>query len=116
VSFVKLLLGIAFMSAILFFAVLNLEETIDVRLLPDAAHFYRDVSLVVVMLFAYLLGIVTYFVITLARDIRARAQVLKLQKENRALLDEVLNLRGSALDDLPTVEIAGGEAPEGRAK
>jgi uncharacterized integral membrane protein len=116
VSFLKLLLGIAFMSAILFFAVLNLEETVDVRLLPDAAHLYRDVPLVVAMLFAYLLGIVTYFLITLARDIRTRAQVLKLQKENRALLDEVLNLRGSALDDLPTVEAAGGEMIEGRAK
>ena len=115
-SFIKLLLGIAFMSAILFFAVLNLEETVDLRLLPDAAHHYRDVPLVVAVLFAYLLGIVTYFVITLARDIRTRALVLKLQKENRALLDEVLELRGSALDDLPTVENPSGGANEGRLK
>jgi uncharacterized integral membrane protein len=116
VSFVKLLLGVALMSVILFFAVLNLEETVDVRLLPDAAHLYRDVPLVVAALFAYLLGIVTYFAITLARDVRARAQMLKLQRENRALLDEVLRLRGSALDDLPTVEAARGEAAEGRVK
>lgn len=115
-SFVKLLIGIAFMSAILFFAVLNLEETVDVRLLPDAAHLYRDVPLVVAMLFAYLLGIVTYFVITLARDIRARAQVLKLQNENRELLDEVLKLRGSALDDLPSVEATRNEPQEGRTR
>jgi uncharacterized integral membrane protein len=116
VSFLKLLLGIAFMSAVLFFAVLNLEETVDVRLLPDAAHLYRDVPLVVVVLFAYLLGIVTYFAITLARDIRSRAELLKLQRDNRALLDEVLRLRGSALDDLPTVEAARGESAEGRVK
>lgn len=115
-SFVKLLLGIAFMIAILLFAVLNLEETVDLKLLPDAGHFYRDVPLVVAMLFAYLLGIVTYFVITLARDIRARAQILKLQRENRAILDEVLKLRGTALDDLPDVELATGVPIEGRSK
>ncbi|MDM7914833.1 MAG: lipopolysaccharide assembly LapA domain-containing protein [Candidatus Eisenbacteria bacterium] len=113
-SLVKLLLGIAFMSAILFFAVLNLDETVDIKLWTDAAHAYPDVPLVVAMFCAYLLGIVTYFVITLARDIRARTQIARLRRENRALLDELHHLRGSALDDLPTIEAQGGEILEGR--
>ena len=108
-SFVKLLLGIAFMSAILFFAVLNLEETVNVKLWTDPAHAYRDVPLVVAMLCAYLVGIMTYFVIALARDVRMRAQISRLRRENRGLIDELHHLRGSALDDLPNIE-----APEAR--
>ncbi len=106
-SFVKLLLGIAFMSAILFFAVLNLEETVDVRLWTDASHTYHAVPLVVAMLCAYLVGIMTYFVIALARDVRMRSQISRLKRENRGLLDELHHLRGSALDDLPVVEAEG---------
>jgi uncharacterized integral membrane protein len=106
VSFVKLLLGIAFMSAILFFAVLNLEETVDIRLWTDSSHMYREVPLVVAMLCAYLIGIVTYFAIALARDVRMRGQISRLRRENRGLIDELHHLRGSALDDLPTVEVA----------
>lgn len=115
-SFLKLLLGIAFMSAILFFAVLNLDETVDIKLWPDAAHHYRDIPLVVALLCSYLLGIVTYFLIALARDIRMRAQIGRLRKENRMLMDEVHHLRGSALDDLPVEEAQGGGSPEGRKR
>ena len=103
-SIVKLLLGIAFMSAILFFAFLNLEESVVVTLWPGAAHTYHDVPLVVAVFCAYLLGIVTYFIISLTRDIRFRARIARLRKENRALHDELHHLRGSALDDLPVLE------------
>jgi uncharacterized integral membrane protein len=116
VSFVKLLLGIAFMSAILFFAVLNLEETVSVRLWADSSHTYHDVPLVVAMLCAYLVGIMTYFVISLARDIRMRGQISRLRRENRGLIDELHHLRGSALDDLPVVESADAARSEGRGR
>ena len=112
-SFVKLLIGILFMTAILFFAVMNLEETVDLKLWPDAAHLYRDVPVVVALLFAYLLGIITYFVIALARDIRLRARLGALRKENRSLLEEVHHLRGSSLDDLPTAEAPPGRNQKG---
>ena len=115
-SFVKLLLGIAFMSAILFFAVLNLEEMVEIRLWADAAHTYHDVPLVVAMLCAYLVGIMTYFVIALARDIRMRAQISRLRKENGGLIDELHHLRGSALDDLPVMEAPESARSEGRAR
>ncbi len=110
-SFVKLLLGIAFMSAVLFFAVLNLQETVNIRLWTDPAHAYRDVPLVVAMLCAYLVGIMTYFLIALARDVRMRSEISRLRRDNRGLVDELHHLRGSALDDLPTVE-----APEARSE
>lgn len=108
-SFVRLLLGIAFMSAILFFAVLNLEETVDIVLWTDPARAYHDVPLVVAMLFAYFAGILTYFLVVLARDIRLRTQISRLRRENRELTDELHHLRGSALDDLPMVESPDAE-------
>jgi len=114
VSFLKMLLGLAFLVAVLFFAVLNLEETIDLRLWADAAHTYRDVPLVLAVFFAYLFGIVTHFIVSLARDIRLRTEIGKLRGENRSLQDEILKLRGSALDDLPMTEAGDGAAPGGR--
>jgi uncharacterized integral membrane protein len=116
VSFVKLLLGIVFMTVILFFAVLNLEETVDIKLWADLAHTYRDVPLVVAMFCAYLLGIVTYFLIAVARDIRLRTDIGRLRRENRSLLDEIHHLRGSVLDDLPTTEAPELPALEGRTR
>ncbi len=115
-SFVKLLLGIVFMTVILFFAVLNLEETVDIKLWADAAHTYRDVPLVVAMFCAYLIGIVTYFVIAVARDIRLRTDIGRLRRENRSLLDEIHHLRGSVLDDLPTADAPDLPPLEGRAR
>ncbi len=115
-SFLKLVIGIAFMSAVLFFAVLNLEETTDIRLWPDAEHHYRDVPVVVALLSAYLLGIISYFLISLVRDVRLRSQLGRLRKENRSLIDEVHQLRGSALNDLPMEEAQGAAVPEGRKR
>jgi len=104
VFFVKVLLGIALASAVLFFLVLNLDETVDVKLWVGSAHTYRDVPLGFAMLVAYLLGVLTYFIIALVQDVRMRTQVGRLRRENRTLNDELHHLRGSALDDLPTTE------------
>jgi uncharacterized integral membrane protein len=115
VSFVKLLLGIAFMSAILFFAVLNIGEMVDVRLWADSSHTYH-VPLVLAMLCACLVGIMTCFVIAFARDVRMRSQISRLRRENRGLIDELHHLRGSALDDLPVIEATEGIRTEVRAR
>jgi uncharacterized integral membrane protein len=116
VSFLKLLLGIVFMAVVLFFAVLNMEETVDLRLWADMRHTYRDVPFVFAMLCAYFFGIVTYLVVALMRDIRFRTEIARLRRENRVLIDEVHHLRGSVLDDLPLVEAKDLAVQEGRSR
>lgn len=115
-SFLKLLLGIVFMAVILFFAVLNMEETVDLRLWANLRYTYRDVPLVFAMLCAYFFGIVTYLVVSLTRDLRFRTEIARLRRENRILTDEVHHLRGSVLDDLPLVEAKDLALQEGRSR
>jgi uncharacterized integral membrane protein len=116
VSFVKLFLGILFVSAILFFAVLNLREEVVVTLWPGERYTYDRVPLVVAMFGAYLFGIITYFLISLVRDIRLRTQMSRMRKENRSLVSELQHLRGLALDDLPSTPAAEGKVEEGRGR
>jgi uncharacterized integral membrane protein len=116
VSFLKLFLGIIFVSAILFFAVLNLREEVVVTLWPGERYSYDRVPLVVAMFGAYLFGIITYFLISLVRDIRLRTQMSRLRKENRSLLSELHHLRSLALDDLPSSPAPEGKVEEGRGR
>ena len=106
---VKLFLGILFVSAILFFAVLNLREEVIVTLWPGERYTYDRFPLIVALFGAYLFGIITYFLISLVRDIRLRADMGRLRRENRSLTAELHHLRGLALDDLPS-----SPAPERR--
>lgn len=115
-SFVKLFLGLVLVSAILFFAVLNLREEVVVTLWPGERYTYDRVPLVVAMFAAYLFGVITYFLIALVHDIRLRSQMGRLLKENRTLLAEIHHLRGLALDDLPSAPAAEPKHPEGRAR
>jgi len=103
------------MCVILFFAFLNLAESVTLKLWVGEKHIYQNVPLVVALFGAYLLGIITYFIIALARDVRLRTQITRIRRENRTLMAELHQLRGSALDDLPASEAAeemnSGEIP-----
>ena len=109
----KLVLWVIFLCVILFFAALNMRETVNIHLWWDEAHTYRGVPLVVGLGLAYLLGIVTYFLIALVRDIRFRGQVGRLRRENRSLQSELHHLRGVSLEDLPIEEDQEGKNGEG---
>jgi uncharacterized integral membrane protein len=116
VSLVKLFLGLLFVSAILFFAVLNLREEVVITLWPGERYTYDRVPLVVALFGAYLFGIFTYFLVALVRDIRLRSQMGRMRKENRALMAELHHLRGLALDDLPSNAAPPPKLEEGRAR
>ena len=106
-SYLKLVLAMAFMVAILYFGFLNMEERVTVHLSPARAGEYRDVSLALALFFAYLAGIVTFAAVSFFRDLRSHAQLSRLRRENRKLLDELHHLRSVTLDDLPLHEEAG---------
>ena len=114
-SFVKPFLWILFVTLVLFFAALNQDELVRIRLWPGEGGSYEDVSMVWAMASAFLLGAAAYFLITLARDIRLRTQLTRLRREKESLLAELHQLRGAALDDLPSKEAHPQEPEEGRS-
>jgi uncharacterized integral membrane protein len=103
-SFLKLILAAVFMAAILFIAVLNMDERVTVHLSPARAGEYRNLSLALVLFITFLLGMVAFALVSLVRDLRAHGQIRRLKKENRRLLDELHQLRSVTLDDLPRSE------------
>ena len=106
-SYLKLFMAMVFMVAILYVGFLNMEERVTVHLSPTLSGEYRDVSLSLALFFAYLAGIVTFAAVAFIRDLRAHAQINRLRRENRKLLDELHQLRSVTLDDLPVQEDAG---------
>lgn len=114
-SFVKLVLWVVVLCVILFFAALNLSEEVLIRFWWGSEHTYENIPLVVGLGVAYLLGIVTYFLMALTRDIRFRGQIGRLRRENRALQSELHHLRGASLDDLPIDEAGETKTEEEQA-
>jgi hypothetical protein len=100
-SFLKLILALAFMALILFFGFLNMEEHVTVRLSTARSGEFRDISLALVLFFSYLAGIVTFAAVSVVRDLRTNSHLSRLRRENRKLLDELHQLRSVTLDDLP---------------
>ena len=114
-SFLKLVLWVVFLCVILFFAGLNLSEVVEIQLWWGEEQTYENVPLVVALGLAYLLGLVTYFLMALTRDIRFRGQIGRLRRENRSLQSELHHLRGASLDDLPIDETEQTKTEEERA-
>jgi hypothetical protein len=104
VSFLKLILAIFFMAVILYFGFLNMEERVTVHLSPTSQGEYRHISLALALFVAYLAGLASFALISLYRDLRVRAHLRHMRKENRKLLDELHQLRSVTLDDLPWTE------------
>lgn len=114
-SFVKLFLLLVLVCVFLFFALLNYDQKVEVRLWLGDAPTYENVPLSIAVLVGFLAGIITYFFIALTRDIKFRATIGRLKRDNRTLQSELHHLRGSALDDLPTdesIETVGREGQQ----
>ena len=103
-SFVKPFLVILFVALVLTFAALNQGEQVTVRLWPGQDDAGYRVPMVWAIACAFLFGAAIYFLITLAREIRLRTQITRLRREKQSLLAELHQLRGAALDDLPSSE------------
>ncbi len=98
-AFLKLVIAMLFMAALLVFGLENVQERVRVDLRPLAE--YRDVSLSLVLFYAYFAGLFTYAVVSVLRDLRLRAEIARLARDNRRLSDELHALRSATLDDLP---------------
>ena len=101
-AYLKLFLALLFMGALLVFGLENVQERVTVDLRPIAQ--YRNVSLALVLFYAYFAGLLTYAVVSVFRELQLRAEIARLARERRRLLDELHALRSATLDDLPEDE------------
>ncbi|MBU1700824.1 MAG: LapA family protein [Candidatus Eisenbacteria bacterium] len=59
-----------------------------------------ELPLAMALFLAYFLGILTLYVISLARDLRMRTQFHRLKRENKQLQEEVKRMRRAPIEEL----------------
>ncbi|MCX7785954.1 MAG: LapA family protein [candidate division WOR-3 bacterium] len=84
--------------------VLALQNAIPVEKVKVFYREYYNIPLAVVMLYAYLFGLVTAGIFWLVNEIKLRSQLRKQKKENEALMSELVALRNLPLDIKPEKE------------
>lgn len=98
-SYVRMLIGMFFMAALLVFGLENVQERVNLDLRPIAL--FRGISLSLVLFYSYFAGLVTFALIAAFRDLALRRDLARVRRENRRLLDELHAHRSASLDDLP---------------
>ncbi len=78
--------------------VLVLQNALPVEKVKVFYKEYYNVPLAVVMLYAYIFGLITAGLFWLVNEIKLRSQLRKQKKENEALMSELVALRNLPLD------------------
>ncbi len=78
--------------------ILVLQNAMPVEKVKVFYKEYSNISLAVVMVYAYLFGLVTAGIFWLVNEIKLRNQLHKQKKENEALMSELVALRNLPLD------------------
>jgi uncharacterized integral membrane protein len=99
VSFVKVFLVILALIILVWFIVPNVEETAQIRLIWPLDHTY-PMPLAIALMLAFVIGMLTQYVISLFREIRSRTQVHRLKRENQRLVDELEKMRRAPIEDI----------------
>lgn len=89
------LLGIN--ALVLLFALANMNETVHIRWL-DPLSPPTSVNLTLALLFSYLLGFLTFFLISALRELRQRRRMNQMQRQLEAVREELNRLRTAPLD------------------
>ncbi|MBM3316621.1 MAG: DUF1049 domain-containing protein [Candidatus Eisenbacteria bacterium] len=114
--YLRLFVLLGLNAVVILFALANVNETVAVRWLDPQSAGTR-MNLTVALLLAYLLGFLTFFLISALRELRLRRRHNQLQRQFEALREELNRLRTAPLDGLleppaPEAE-AESEAPRG---
>ncbi len=96
--FVRMFVAAALFAAALLFATLNLQESVDIRLGPGTSSTYH-VQLVFALFVAFILGAFTWFVLSLAREVRAHRETAALRRDVQQLRAELSALRNLPVED-----------------
>jgi len=95
VSYVKLVLALVLMAIVLYFAILNGGETIELRYSPASGGSLPGIPTSLALFGAFLLGAVIVALMGVLREVRAQGEVKRLRRENRAMAEELDAMRAA---------------------
>lgn len=94
-KYVVLIINIIIFVAVLAFALAN-TNGVDVKLLPQ--YIIRDIPLIVVILAAFILGVIVALLLSIPKGFRKRRERSRLSSENRNLTKKVEGLQRELVD------------------
>ena len=103
--FLRNVVWLVIMVLVVGFAILNVHETVTAIVFPGNA--YRLVPANVALFVAFVLGMMTGFVLTLFHQLKVRSAMNRMSRENKDLKRELSLLRNLPLEDLNLAERSG---------
>jgi putative membrane protein len=92
-------------AVVLVFGMLNASEIVRVKYWFGATHAVDNTPLPIVMVAFFLVGVLFYYLFSIAREWRLRAEIRRLRRMGQTKEQELHDLRNIALeDDLAAVE------------
>ncbi len=107
-SYMKLVLALVLMAVVLYFAILNGRETIEFRYSPATDGSLPGIPTSLALFGAFLFGAVIVALMGVFREVKAKAEVKRLQREHRSMTEELEMLRKDREGETGT----GPEPPE----
>jgi uncharacterized integral membrane protein len=98
--FLKGLLSIGLLAGLLYLALLNSGQKVDVYITGPGAPAVNDVDLPIVLLASFVLGVLVWFFVSVFQVLSAKAEVATLKRKNRELLREISDLRNMTVREL----------------
>jgi uncharacterized integral membrane protein len=107
--FVKAFFVLLGFLVLLWFLVPNMQEQVQLQFWwPVKGE--HEMPLGVALFLAFFVGLVTFYVISIFRDLKVRTQVHRLRRENRRLQEELERMRRAPLEDIESPTESGPEA------
>lgn len=111
VWFVRLLVILLINLGVIFFAVANLGVTVTLHWWnPDTPG--TQVNLMLALLVAYVLGFLTFFVVSAVREMRLRRRCARLTRQLAKMREELDTLRMAPLEGAVTARNTPVEGPQ----
>jgi uncharacterized integral membrane protein len=111
--FLKAFLTIVVGAGLLWVAVLNSGQTVDIHLRNPKVPTLDDVQLPVALLASFVLGALVWFFVSLFQVLSAKSEVAGLKRRTRELTRELTDLRNMTVRDLDPDILAREETSEG---
>jgi uncharacterized integral membrane protein len=104
--FLRSFLVLIVLAAALYLVVLNMGQAVDLYLTRPGLPTFEQVPLALALLGAFLLGIATWFLVSIGQMVGHHLAMSRLRREKEALLKELTDLRNLPLEDLDETRLA----------
>lgn len=111
--FLKSFLVVAILAVLLFVALFNSGQRVDLYLTSPQFPTFAGVQLPVALLGAFILGLLVWFVASFFQVMAAKSEVAALKKKNRQLTRELTDLRNMPVRDLDPESLEAEPAETG---